>query len=162
MIISRLNIYLLDIMEKILEMVGFLIGLKLIYQWEENFIGKIFWIFKFYFILFNRFACNRWLDKKEGDGKIELELRPSDVIRKEGGKYFNLIFINYIIKIFFLVIPYEITVFTGDKPGAGTNAKVFIQMYGLNGQTEETVLKSKSDAFERKKVRIKFYYYYYS
>jgi len=54
----------------------------------------------------------------------------------------------------FLVIPYEITVFTGDKLGAGTDAKVFIQMYGLNGKTEEIVLKSKSDTFERKAVRI--------
>ncbi len=54
----------------------------------------------------------------------------------------------------FLVIPYEITVFTGDKLGAGTDAKVFIQMYGLHGKTEEIVLKSKSDTFERKAVRI--------
>jgi hypothetical protein len=39
--------------------------------------------------------------------------------------------------------------------GAGTDAKVFIQMYGLHGKTEEVVLKSKSDTFERKAVRIK-------
>jgi len=54
----------------------------------------------------------------------------------------------------FLVIPYEITVFTGDKFGAGTDAKVFIQMYGLNGKTEELPLKSKSDTFEQKAVGI--------
>ena len=42
-----------------------------------------------------------------------------------------------LIKFLLIVIPYEITVFTGNKPGAGTDAKVFIQMYGLNGKTEE-------------------------
>ncbi len=45
--------------------------------------------------------------------------------------------------------------FTGDKQGAGTDAKVFIQMYGLNGKTEEIFLKNKSDTFERKSVGIK-------
>jgi hypothetical protein len=59
-----------------------------------------------------------------------------------------------IVNIFVLVIPYEITVFTGDKPGAGTDAKVFIQMYGLNGKTEEIFLRNKSDNFERKSVEI--------
>jgi hypothetical protein len=37
------------------------------------------------FIIFNRFVCNRWLDKKEGDGKIELDLIPSEVIKKACG-----------------------------------------------------------------------------
>lgn len=36
---------------------------------------------------FNRFGCHRWLDKKEGDGKIEVELRPSDVQKKNSSKY---------------------------------------------------------------------------
>ncbi|CAF1287745.1 unnamed protein product [Rotaria sordida] len=81
-----------------------------------------------------RFVCNRWLDKNEGDGKIELDLIPSDIIKKSH------------------VIPYEVTVFTGDKSGARTDADVFIQMYGLNGKTEEIILKNKSDLFERKSV----------
>ncbi len=42
-------------------------------------------------LFLDRFAAHRWLDKHEGDGKIELELTPSDVIKKAGGKYFNLI-----------------------------------------------------------------------
>jgi hypothetical protein len=45
-------------------------------------------------------------------------------------------------------------VFTGDKLGAGTDANVFIQMYGLNGKTEEIFLRNKSDNFERKSVEI--------
>jgi hypothetical protein len=35
----------------------------------------------------NRFICHRWLDKNEDDGKIELELTPSEVIKKINGKY---------------------------------------------------------------------------
>ncbi|CAF4048737.1 unnamed protein product, partial [Rotaria sordida] len=81
-----------------------------------------------------RFVCNRWLDKNEGDGKIELDLIPSDIIKKSHA------------------IPYEVTVFTGDKSGARTDADVFIQMYGLNGKTEEIILKNKSALFERKSV----------
>ncbi|CAF3434075.1 unnamed protein product, partial [Rotaria sp. Silwood2] len=80
------------------------------------------------------FICHRWLDKKEGDGKIELDLTPSDIIKKPNP------------------IPYEITVFTGDKVGAGTDAKIFIQIYGLYGKTEEILLKSKSVSFERKSI----------
>lgn len=36
------------------------------------------------------------------------------------------------MNIFFLVIPYEITVITGDKLGAGTDANVFLTIYGEN------------------------------
>ena len=43
--------------------------------------------------------------------------------------------------------------------GAGTNAKVFIQMYGLNGKTDELPLKNKSDTFERNTVRIKIWHF---
>lgn len=57
--------------------------------------------------------------------------------------------------VLFSVIPYEITVFTGDKVGAGTDADVFIQMYGLKNKTEEIVLRNRSDNFERKSVRTK-------
>ncbi|CAF0982480.1 unnamed protein product [Didymodactylos carnosus] len=81
-----------------------------------------------------RFSCHRWLDSNEGDGLTELELQPSDIQKKTRS------------------IPYEITVFTGDKPNAGTDASVFIQIYGVNGKTEELKLGNKSDTFERKKV----------
>jgi hypothetical protein len=32
----------------------------------------------------------------------------------------------------FLVIPYELRVFTGNEIGAGTNANVFLTIYGEN------------------------------
>ncbi|CAF1135774.1 unnamed protein product [Rotaria sordida] len=81
-----------------------------------------------------RFVCYRWLDKKEDDGKIELDLIPSYIIKKPS------------------LIPYEITLFTGDKVGASTNVKVFIQIYGLHGRTEEILLKNEFDSFERKSI----------
>lgn len=45
------------------------------------------------------------------------------------------------------------TVCTGDKFGAGTNANVFIIIYGENGDTGKRALtQSMRDLFERKQV----------
>ena len=49
-------------------------------------------------------------------------------------------------------IPYEVTVYTGDVRGAGTNANVFLVMYGENGKTDRFDLRNKSDNFERAQV----------
>ena len=49
-------------------------------------------------------------------------------------------------------IPYEITVWTGELRSAGTDANVFIQMYGENGKTEEYALRNKTDNFETSQV----------
>ncbi|KAL0187435.1 hypothetical protein M9458_019105, partial [Cirrhinus mrigala] len=46
-------------------------------------------------------------------------------------------------------INYEITVVTGDVFAGGTNANVFIQMYGDQGKTEVLQLCSRSNNFER-------------
>ena len=46
-------------------------------------------------------------------------------------------------------IPYEITVWTGELKGAGTDANVFIQMYGENGKSEEYPLRNRTDNFEQ-------------
>lgn len=47
------------------------------------------------------------------------------------------------------MINYEITVATGDVLFSGTNAKVFIQIYGDKGKTEVLSLESRSDNLER-------------
>ena len=52
------------------------------------------------------FPCNRWLDKKEEDGKIDVELTPIK----------NTDFDDKAKK-------YIIEVFTGDHPKAGTGKK---------------------------------------
>lgn len=50
---------------------------------------------------------------------------------------------------------YEVNVFTGDMMGAGTDANVFINIYGENGDTGERYLKNSDNLnkFERGKVR---------
>ena len=49
----------------------------------------------------------------------------------------------------FSVIPYEITIKTGDKLNAGTDANVFVQIYGEDGKSEEIQVKNRTDNFER-------------
>ncbi|KAJ8405697.1 hypothetical protein AAFF_G00316770 [Aldrovandia affinis] len=69
------------------------------------------------------FPSHRWLCKDEADGKVEVEIYP--------------------------MISYEVTVVTGDIGSAGTNANIFIQIYGDLGKTEVMTLKSRSNNFER-------------
>ncbi len=52
------------------------------------------------------------------------------------------------------MINYEITVVTGDVTFAGTNARVFIQIYGDKGKTEVITLESRSNNFERNTTEI--------
>ncbi|TSK72011.1 Lipoxygenase homology domain-containing protein 1 [Bagarius yarrelli] len=69
------------------------------------------------------FPSHRWLCKDEADGKVEVEIYP--------------------------IINYEVTVVTGEVFAAGTDAKVFLQIYGEEGKTEVIQLKSRSNNFER-------------
>ncbi|KAI1905273.1 hypothetical protein AGOR_G00014410 [Albula goreensis] len=77
------------------------------------------------------FPSHRWLCKDEADGKVEVEIYPSEILEIEK------------------LINYEITVITGNIRAAGTNANVFIQIYGDEGKTELITLKSRSNNFER-------------
>lgn len=81
-----------------------------------------------------KFACNRWLASDEDDGLIERELYPSEEIEMSKK------------------VPYEIEVHTGDVRGAGTDANVFVVLYGKEGKSEEFWLRSKTDNFERNEV----------
>ncbi|XP_061586231.1 lipoxygenase homology domain-containing protein 1 [Cololabis saira] len=82
------------------------------------------------------FPSHRWLCKDKADGKTEVEIYPSEILDMEK------------------LINYEILVLTGDVMFAGTNAKVFIQIYGDNGKTEVITLQSRSNNFERNTVEI--------
>ncbi|KAK7479806.1 hypothetical protein BaRGS_00028986, partial [Batillaria attramentaria] len=81
-----------------------------------------------------RFACHRWLADDEGDRQTEIEIEPSS--REDREK---------------IGVPsqYEVTVWTSDTKSAGTDANVFLQMYGENGKTEEVQLRNKTDNFEK-------------
>ncbi|XP_066195695.1 lipoxygenase homology domain-containing protein 1 [Sylvia atricapilla] len=77
------------------------------------------------------FPCNRWLDKDEADGRVEVEVYPSEILPTEK------------------LINYEVSVVTGNVRAAGTNAKVFMQIYGETGKTELIILENRSNNFER-------------
>jgi hypothetical protein len=51
----------------------------------------------------------------------------------------------------FCLLEYEIVTVTGDKKGAGTDANVFITLFGKSGQTAKLQLKNPStnNMFER-------------
>ncbi|XP_047236335.1 lipoxygenase homology domain-containing protein 1 isoform X3 [Girardinichthys multiradiatus] len=82
------------------------------------------------------FPSHRWLCKDEADGKTEVEIYPSEILDIEQ------------------LMNYEITVVTGDVMFAGTNARVFIQIYGEKGKTEIITLQNKSNNFERNTTEI--------
>jgi hypothetical protein len=57
------------------------------------------------------------------------------------------------IQFFFKVIPYVVQITTGDRKGAGTDADVFVQLYGPDGKSEEIYLRdNRTDNFKREKV----------
>nr|XP_019938128.1 PREDICTED: lipoxygenase homology domain-containing protein 1 isoform X2 [Paralichthys olivaceus] len=82
------------------------------------------------------FPSDRWLCKDEADGKVEVEIYPSEILDIEQ------------------LINYEVTVVTGDVRAGGTNANVFCQIYGDEGKTEVLTLKSRSNNFERNTTEI--------
>ena len=50
--------------------------------------------------------------------------------------------------------------YTGDVRGAGTNANVFLVLYGENGKSDQFNLRNKSDNFERAQAdKFKVSYY---
>ncbi|XP_046284400.1 lipoxygenase homology domain-containing protein 1 isoform X1 [Marmota monax] len=77
------------------------------------------------------FPANRWLDKNQADGRLEVELYPSEVVEIQK------------------LVHYEVDIWTGDVGGAGTTARVYLQIYGEEGKTEVLFLSSRSKAFDR-------------
>lgn len=87
------------------------------------------------------FNCNRWLSKDEEDHEIVREL-PADgpTVRKV-----------------LPIVEYTVEVQTGKKMGAGTDANVFLNIFGEYGDTGQRVLsKSKTNRkkFERDQVDV--------
>lgn len=94
-----------------------------------------------------RFPCGRWLDKGEDDGAIIRDLFPNPLQTQlytpcmyagEHATHLMKVVISctvryiYIYIFFFTVVPYEIKIFTSDVFSAGTDADVFIVLYGGN------------------------------
>jgi hypothetical protein len=87
------------------------------------------------------FICNRWLSKDEDDKQIVRELpAESEFIRKP-----------------LKVVKYIVEVHTGDKRNAGTDADVFINIFGDLGDTGERLLEKSEtnrNIFERGQIDI--------
>ncbi|KAF6302998.1 lipoxygenase homology domains 1 [Rhinolophus ferrumequinum] len=77
------------------------------------------------------FPVNRWLDKNKADGRLQVELYPSEVVEIQK------------------LVHYEIEIWTGDVGGACTTARVYVQIYGEKGKTEVLFLSSRSKVFDR-------------
>lgn len=87
-----------------------------------------------------RFPCGRWLDKGEDDGAVSRDLFPNPLqtelytpcelqaIHHAPCRCFHAK--NWLQLSHFPVVPYEIKIFTSDVFGAGTDADVFIVLYG--------------------------------
>lgn len=68
------------------------------------------------------FPCGQWFDKKQGDGLIKRRLAATF---KDPRTFKS---------------QYRVTVVTSDVAGAGTDANVFIIIYGAEGDTGKVVL----------------------
>ena len=47
------------------------------------------------------------------------------------------------------MVPYEATFFTGDIQDAGTDAQVFIKVFGVKGSSSDIQIEKMSERFER-------------
>lgn len=93
------------------------------------------------------FPVGRWLDINEGDKRISLELEPN---KKPSSK------ISLGDSSVENAVEYEITVKTGDKRGAGTDANVFLSIYGDKDKLErrqlEKSLEQSRNLFEHSAI----------
>ncbi|XP_056680371.1 lipoxygenase homology domain-containing protein 1 [Monodelphis domestica] len=98
------------------------------------------------------FACDRWLATSEDDKKIIRELVPFDMFTEKVMKDGSLRQIYKEIEEPLDIVHYSIQIFTGNIPGAGTDAKVFITIYGDLGDSGERYLgksENRTNKFEK-------------
>ena len=95
------------------------------------------------------FPCNNWLADDEGDKRIERRLKEDLSLRKQRppGSCLSIGDCLHTLHLF-SAIPWYIWVYTSDKKGAGTDAKVTVVLYGREGKSDVIPLRSRSDAFE--------------
>ena len=98
-----------------------------------------------------RFNANRWIDGNR------LDLTPSSIITRDNrGNLIHSFWINPLIikHVFLLLADYEVSAVTANKLGAGTDANVFVILYGDKGKSEKMQLKeskTNSNPFEKGK-----------
>eukprot|EP00854_Cymbomonas_tetramitiformis_P003095 gene3095-3928_t len=79
------------------------------------------------------FEANCWLDKSEPPYQISTELTPQGATRQASTA----------------PVTYNITVYTTDKRGAGTDATVFVELHGDKGNVGWTRIENSKNNFER-------------
>ncbi|CAF4073398.1 unnamed protein product, partial [Rotaria sordida] len=79
------------------------------------------------------FTCHEWLSKHKGDGRTKRTLKVQDSNQSS----------------FQPLIPYEITLYTGDIEHAGCDCDVSLKLFGTTGSSSEHVIKKDEGLFER-------------
>uniref|UniRef100_A0A3Q3R3S5 PLAT domain-containing protein n=1 Tax=Monopterus albus TaxID=43700 RepID=A0A3Q3R3S5_MONAL len=98
------------------------------------------------------FPCERWLAKSEDDGETVRELVPSDIITQKLLRDGTLKTTETEVEDALEAHTYKVSVRTGNMYGAGTDANVFITIYGDLGDTGERKLaksENSKNKFER-------------
>ncbi|MED6242457.1 hypothetical protein ATANTOWER_004969, partial [Ataeniobius toweri] len=101
------------------------------------------------------FPCERWLAKSEDDGETMRELQPSDIITEKLSRDGSLKVTEVEVEDALETHTYNVSVMTGDVNGAGTDANVFLTIYGDLGDTGERKLsksETNTNKFERGSV----------
>uniref|UniRef100_A0A3B3V653 Lipoxygenase homology PLAT domains 1 n=1 Tax=Poecilia latipinna TaxID=48699 RepID=A0A3B3V653_9TELE len=101
------------------------------------------------------FPCERWLAKSEEDGETVRELQPSDIITEKLSRDGSLKVTEVEVEDALETHTYNVSVMTGDVSGSGTDANVFLTIYGDLGDTGERKLsksETNSNKFERGSV----------
>ena len=83
------------------------------------------------------FPCQRWLAKNEDDGQISRELVPVDISLKAklASGDAKAVRNEVALETKAAMTTYHVFVHTGDKWGAGTDANVYIHLFGENDDT---------------------------
>ncbi|KAM5220872.1 lipoxygenase homology domain-containing protein 1 isoform 2-T2 [Hipposideros larvatus] len=98
------------------------------------------------------FACDRWLATSEDDKKTIRELVPFDIFTEKYMKDGSLRQIYTEVEEPLDIVLYSVQITTGNVPGAGTDAKVYITIYGDLGDTGERYLgksENRTNKFEK-------------
>ncbi|CAH8516071.1 unnamed protein product [Schistosoma turkestanicum] len=94
------------------------------------------------------FPCNKWLSHKMDQSALERELIPSHMLQDQNG----ILQLERQISPKWLMNTYEVRIITGDKAYAGTDASVYLTLFGENGDSgERKLIKSLThrNKFER-------------
>ncbi|CAF3090427.1 unnamed protein product [Rotaria sp. Silwood2] len=75
------------------------------------------------------FPCGKWISKTKNNSQVDVELYPIETSTRVKTSY----------------VPYEIKVYTSNIYRAGTDANVYIQIYGLKNSTDQVLLCNTTD-----------------